>query len=389
VLTCIAMAVLVMAFTWFAMRIIIRPFYKEQEEANLRLEMKNQELLESRKKLEKAGSSMAKLYDLSIAMQYSGFLESHLPLVLGVLQERFDVDRILLMMPDDDGATLRCSASVGNVFEPEDRIFVPVSPQGGAMARAYLTRKSVVVDGPGPVPADLRLASPQDRIRSLRSRSYAVIPLVSKDKVIGVLGIDNKMSRRPLAHADIESIEGFAFKMASLIENTVHVQGIRKAAQEMESRDRLTGLFHMQHAKTLAEDFIAAVLRDKVPLSAALFHISNFADYLGQNGYERADYVLRKTAEVFRGQEVMGVVPVRCYGATFMALFPGKNREQGQYLADRFLGEIGQFAFFGEKKLAEGRLVFNCVVAEYVRESGQSFNDFFDGLETVRAGGQE
>ena len=29
----------------------------------------------------------------------------------------FDVDRILLMMPDAEGKTLRCRASVGNVFE--------------------------------------------------------------------------------------------------------------------------------------------------------------------------------------------------------------------------------------------------------------------------------
>jgi diguanylate cyclase (GGDEF)-like protein len=382
-LTCVAMAVLVIAFTWFAMRIIIRPYYKEQEESNLRLEMMNSELMTSRKKLEKAGNSLTRLYDLSIAMQYSGFLESHLPLVLGVAQERFDVDRILLMMPDDEGKMLRCRASVGNVFESEEKIAVPISSQGGAMARVFMSKQTVHVDGAGPIPADLRLSSPYSGIRSLRSKSFAVFPLATKDRVIGVLGVDNKMSRRGLTHDDVDAIENFAYKMASLIENTIQVQSIRKAAQEMENRDRLTGLFHLRHVKGIADEFIAGSVRDKSPFTAGLIYLANFKEYNELNGYQRGDFVLQKTAELLKGQEVMGVVPARCFGATFLALFPGKNREQGQYMIDQLLKELGQFAFYGEKRLSDGRLSFKTSILEYPRESGHSFDEFFGNLETL------
>lgn len=388
-ITCVAMSVLVMAFTWFAMRIIIRPYYKEQEESNLRLELMNQELMGSRKKLEKAGNSLTRLYDLSIAMQYSGFLESHLPLVLGVAQERFDVDRILLMMPDDENKTLRCRASVGNVFESEEKITVPLSPAGGAMARVFQTKQSIHVEEGTSVPADLRLAPPQSQIRSLRSSSFAVFPLATKDKVLGVLGVDNKMSRRPLTRDDVQAIEDFAYKMASLIENTIHVQSIRKAAQEMENRDRLTGLFHLRHVKGVAEDFIASSMREKAPFSAALVYLANFKEYNELNGYQRGDFVLQKTAELLKGQEVMGVVPARCFGATFLALFPGKNREQGAYLVDQLMKDIGQFTFYGEKRLAEGRLSFRTAVLEYNRDSGQTFDDFFSALETLETDGNQ
>ncbi|HEY3490957.1 MAG TPA: GAF domain-containing protein [Candidatus Deferrimicrobiaceae bacterium] len=387
-ITCVAMAVLVMAFTWFAMRIIIRPYYKEQEESNLRLEMMNQELMASRKKLEKAGNSLTRLYDLSIAMQYSGFLESHLPLVLGVAQERFDVDRILLMMPDEEGKLLRCRASVGNVFESEEKIAVPLSAQGGAMARVFMTKQTLHFDGATSLPADLRLVPPHSQIRSLRSKAFAVFPLASKDRVIGVLGVDNKMSRRPLTGEDVQAIEDFAYKMASLIENTIQVQSIRKAAQEMENRDRLTGLFHIRHVKGLADEFIASAVRDHAPFAAGLLYLANFKEYNELNGYQRGDFVLQKTAELLKGQEVMGVVPARCFGATFLALFPGKNREQGQYLVDQFMKELGQFAFYGEKRLSEGRLVFRTSVLEYNRDSGQTFDEFFGSLETLENDGQ-
>ncbi len=383
VTTCIAIAILVLGFTWFAVRVIIRPYYREQEETNRKLEMMNRELEASRRKLEKSGNSLTRLYDIGISMQYSGFIESHLPLVLGVAQERFDVDRILLLMPDDDGTVLRCKASVGNVFESEEKIHVPVSAEGGALARSFLEKRTIFFDGSRPVPEDLRLTSPYDGIRSLRTRAFAVFPLVAKDTVLGVLGVDNKMSRRLLTKEDIDSIEMFAYKMASLISNTIHVQHLRKTAEEMENRDRLTGMFHLRYARSLGEGFVTAAVRDRVPFSMALVYIANFKEYNERNGYQRGDFVLQKTAELLKDQEVMGVIPVRCYGATYLVLFPGKNEDQGRYLTDQFQKEFNRFSFFGEKTLADTRLVVKVSLGEFRRDGGQTFDEFFASLEEM------
>jgi diguanylate cyclase (GGDEF)-like protein len=378
---CIIVAFVVFGFTWFAVKVIIDPYYREQEESNRRLELMNRELESSRKRLEKAGNALTRLYDLSIAMQYSGFLESHLPLVLGVAQERFEFDRILLFMPDEEGKMLRCRAAVGNVFESEEKIYVPIGPQGGGLARAFLERKTITSDGIGPVPEENRILPPYDRIRSLRSRTYAIYPLITKEKVIGVLGVDNKMSRRPLTREDDEAIENFSYKMASLIENTIHFQSIRKAAEEMEHRDRLTGLFHLSRVKEVGEEQIAAAVREKAPLSVGQIYIVNFKEYNEINGYQRGDFVLRKTADFLKALEVMGVVPGRCYGATFLALFPGKTWEQAKYLLSQFEKDLFAFPFYGETRLVAEKLAVKISVAEYPRESGLSFDEFFARLE--------
>lgn len=380
----LTMAILVTAFTWFAMRIIIQPFYREQEATNIRLETMNTELESSRRKLERSSNSLNRLYDLSIAMQYSGFLESHLPLVLGVAQERFEVDRILLMMPDDEGKMLRCRASVGNVFESEEKIAVPLPwGEGGAMARVFHEKRTVFMDGSTPLPQEMRLAPPYDQIRSLRTRVFAVVPLMAKEHVLGVLAFDNKMSRRPLTKDDIEAIETFGQKVAQLIDNTRHFQSIRKAAHELEIRDRLTGLFHLRHVREIGEEHIQNSTRGHVPLSAALFYLSNFKEYNELNGYQRGDFVLQKTAELLKGQEVMGVVPSRCYGATFLALYPGKTGDQARYLVEQTVKEFQQFSFYGEKKLTDGRLVPTVSVAEYSSGSGKTFDEFYAGLEST------
>ena len=378
---CVVVAFLVFGFTWFAVKVIIDPYYREQEENNRRLELMNRELEVSRKRLERAGNSLTRLYDLSIAMQYSGFLESHLPLVLGVAQERFEFDRILLFMPDEGGKMLRCRAAVGNVFESEEKIYVPIGPQGGGLARAFLERKTITSDGVGPVPEENRILPPYDRIRSLRSRTYAIFPLFTKEKVIGVLGVDNKMSRRPLTREDFEAIENFSYKMAALIENTIHFQSIRKAAQDMEYRDPLTGLFHLRRIKGIAEEQINAAILEKIPLSVGQIYIVNFKEYNEINGYQRGDFVLRKTAELLKSLEVMGAVPGRCYGATFIALFQGKNRQQAQYLLAQFEKDLSAFTFYGDKRLAAEKLLVKTTVAEYSSDSGLSFDEFFARLE--------
>ena len=377
---CGVIGFLVMGFTWFAVRFIIQPYYREQEETNRRLEGMNRELEVSRKRLEKSGNSLNRLYDLSIAMQYSGFLESHLPLVLGVAQERFDLDRILLFMPDEEGRFLRCRAAVGNVFEAEEKIYVPLGPQGGGLYQAFRYRKTVMCDGRGPVPEENRIRPPYDQIRSLRSRTYAIFPLISKEKVIGVLGVDNKMSKRPLSREDVDAIEAFSYKIASLIENTILFQTLRKAAQDVENRDRLTGLFHLPYAKHLAEEQIALAVRDRIPFSIGLVHLSNFKEYNEINGYQRGDFVLTRTAEILRTQEVMGVVPTRCYGSTFLLLFPGKNLDQAKYLLTRFQKDFDQASFYGEKRLGAGKVTAAIVAAEYPRESEQTFDEFFARL---------
>lgn len=379
--TCILIAVLVLGFTWFAVKVIINPYYREQEENNRRLELMNRELESSRKRLEKAGNALTRLYDLSITMQYSGFLESHLPLVLGVAQERFELDRILLFMPDEEGKMLRCRAAVGNVFEPEEKIYVPIGPQGGGLARAFLEGRTISSDGAGPVREENRILPPYDRIRSLRSRTYAIFPLKTKEMVIGVLGVDNKMSRRPLTGEDFEAIETFSHKMALLIENTIHFQSIRKAVQEMEHRDRLTGLFHLPHVKGIAEEQMATAVRDQSPLSVGLVFIVNFKEYNEFNDYRRGDFVLRKAADLLKALEVMGVVPGRCYGAIFVALFPGKTRDQAKYLLSQFEKDFAAFTFYGEEFLATKKLAVKISVAEYPPEAGLSFDEFFSRLE--------
>ena len=65
--------------------------------------------------------------------------------------------------------------------------------------------------------------------------AYAVVPLISRDKVIGVLWVDNLYSKRPITDRDIDFLKAFTDQMSSAIENARLFEHVAQAEQELEN----------------------------------------------------------------------------------------------------------------------------------------------------------
>ncbi|MDI6801387.1 MAG: PAS domain S-box protein [Thermodesulfovibrionales bacterium] len=72
-------------------------------------------------------------------------------------------------------------------------------------------------------------------IQQLGTMAYAVIPLISKDRAIGILWVDNLFSGRPITEYDIEFLKGFTDQIASAIENAKLFEHMAQAEQELEN----------------------------------------------------------------------------------------------------------------------------------------------------------
>jgi GGDEF domain-containing protein len=376
-----AVGLLILAFTFFAIQVILKPFYGDIEEENEKLMLIHKELEGSKIDLEKISTSLERLYDLSITMQYSGYLESHLPLVVSVIQERFGLDRILLFMPDEAEEFLRCRASAGNVFEPEEKIMVPLTEGGGALAKAYHERRAFFLSEETNLSDEFRIAPPYSSIQALRSNSFGVFPLMSKERIVGVLGVDNKLTRRPLLKDELGKIEKLSYKLAAMIDNTLHFKMQRKQTKEGEIRDMLTGLYNMEYLKSVSEEEFSRSTGTEGSVVMALFLISNFGEYNRLNGYKRGNFVLQKIGELWKKREGEQVTSARCYGATMAALFRNSDVEQTTEALDLFEKDFNQFSFYGEKKLSASKLVLKSVVGIYPAAEAPGFDEFFQSLE--------
>lgn len=85
--------------------------------------------------------------------------------------------------------------------------------------------------------ADVRFEPLSDTvlIQQLGTNAYATVPLVSRDKVIGVLWVDNLYSQKPITEHDLEFLQGFTDQIASAIENARLFEHVARAEQELEN----------------------------------------------------------------------------------------------------------------------------------------------------------
>jgi len=185
-------------------------------------------LTDSKRRLEE-------LYELGLAMQEQRTLQAGLDLILKAAQTVLGFDRMNILLPSPDGTRLTAVASSGTE-EPLETIAVPVGSGGGGIAKAFLERRDIVWDGTGPVPEEWRLAPPYSEIKAFRSRCYVIVPLIVRGAVIGVLGADNKHSRRPISTETIHLLKTFATQAALTIDDARLYEQVTGRARQEGSR---------------------------------------------------------------------------------------------------------------------------------------------------------
>jgi PAS domain S-box-containing protein len=146
---------------------------------------------------------------LGIKKWFEGFLQTG--------REVLHLDRLNLLRPDPEGQWLWAVAST-ETEEPLEAIRVPIGPEGGGLARAYLTQQSVICDGHAPLSEELQLKPPYDRLEAFRSRVFAIMPLVVEGKTIGVLAAGWNYARRTFEPAILDSLELLASQAARALD---------------------------------------------------------------------------------------------------------------------------------------------------------------------------
>ena len=178
----------------------------------------------------KLADAVRELYSASLERQEPMSLKK-LDNILETGREFLHLDRLSILRADPGCQWLQAIATTGT-NEPPESIRVPIGSDGGGLAQAYLKKEAVVWDGSSAVPDRLRLRPPYDQIKSLRSRVFAIIPLIIQGQVVGILVADRKLNRVPFEPATLESLQGLATQAALALEHA----RLYAAAQPVLSR---------------------------------------------------------------------------------------------------------------------------------------------------------
>lgn len=165
----------------------------------------------------KLAEAVRELYAASLERQEPMSIKK-LDSILESGREVLHLDRLSILRADPRREWLQAMAATGT-DEPIESIRVPIGPEGGGLAQAYLSKKVIVFDGAVAVPDELRLLPPFDQIKALRSRVFAIIPLIVQDQAIGILAADRKINRLPFEPATLEALQSLATQAALALEH--------------------------------------------------------------------------------------------------------------------------------------------------------------------------
>lgn len=226
----------------------------------------------TRKKMEKElirrNQELSRLFFISSAMRSTLELEKLLRMVLTAvtISDGLGFNRAILFLLDDEGRKLHGAMAVGpansdeawkiwgqlSVEErtlPEIMQDIADGPQEGESFLSSLSEgievslheESVLASAARDKKAfnvtDV-LAEPlsdEVLVKQLGTQAYAVVPLVSRDKVMGVLWVDNLFNRRPITEEDMKFLHGFSDQVASAIEGARLFEKVSLAEAELEN----------------------------------------------------------------------------------------------------------------------------------------------------------
>lgn len=134
----------------------------------------------------------------------------------------------------------RYLADRGTADETVQRIVaaidVPLSNEDHALVRALRERRAANVQG-GRVVGDDVAVDP-DLCRQLQSDSFAVVPLNTRERAIGLLLVDNRITGVPVSDADLQMLKVFANHAGIALENSQLRANLERRLDELAQLNR-------------------------------------------------------------------------------------------------------------------------------------------------------
>jgi methyl-accepting chemotaxis protein len=189
------------------------------------------ELFENRYKI--LDNNIKNFHQISSRIQKSMDIPEVLSLCAEGLHEILGYERVNILAADESRENLRFLISTGAEEDVRGHR-IPLDDRSGVIYKCFAEKKLFIVDDISRYPEDFLLKPPGSSIKALRSNNFILCPFVVKGESVGVIGIDNKFSRRALNDTDVDTVKLFADQAASAITKINLLKAIDTLTTELE-----------------------------------------------------------------------------------------------------------------------------------------------------------
>ncbi|MCG2711092.1 MAG: sensor domain-containing diguanylate cyclase [Candidatus Omnitrophica bacterium] len=239
---------------------------------------------------------------------------------------------------------------------------MPIEPASGILAQTVINKKAFEITDKK-TKAQIRKKDPL--ISLLKMDCFITTPLIAKNRVVGVMLVDNFYSKRSINKDDIWKLNMFANQAGLAIENS---QEFEKTLI-LSNTDRLTGLWnygYFQHQ--LAED-IKRANRFNRHLSLLMLDIDFFKNFNDALGHIAGDKLLQEIADILKNSCREVDIVSRYGGEEFAIILPETFKEKAYSSAERIRKFTAAHQFHYKEGVPAKRITISIGVASFPQDA--------------------
>jgi diguanylate cyclase (GGDEF)-like protein len=289
--------------------------------------------IDNRERLERELRERSALYDLQQLVQTTPHLDALYAAVLDTVVAAVPAENCTLFLLDAGKTRLEPRATIGRTVNLLEHFSFE---RGQGISGWVASRRRQIL-----IP-DLAKEPNLENVEQLpaRVRSFAAIPMIVHDSVIGVLTLADP---RPEAFTadDAQLLSALASHAASTIERTEEFHTLERLAVT----DGLTGLTNYRFFEMRLDEEMRRSRRYGLPLALMLVDIDHFKQVNDLFGHPSGDRVLRDLARLMRETVRETEIVARYGGEEFALILPQTGVEQALIAAERVRATIAAYTF--------------------------------------------
>jgi diguanylate cyclase (GGDEF)-like protein len=236
-----------------------------------------------------------------------------------------------LLLYDPNGRGLVFSASRRLEAGVIDGLRVPADR--GIVGWVARHREPLLLDDAG---SDPRYSPAVEAMTKFRPRTMLCVPMVSRDALLGVIQVMNRLDGRPFDERQLRLVQILADHVAIAIENAA----LYRQAQVAAVTDDLTGLGNSRQLNQVLPQLIATGR----PLALLVLDFDNFKQVVDRYGHLVGGQTLAFMGRVIARQLRPGDSAARFGGDEFAVILPASGVEAGVAVAETIRAAVAEAA---------------------------------------------
>ena len=203
----------------------------------------------------------------------------------------------------------------------------------GFTGKAALSRKPLIVENIVSEPRLKRIGAKEEGLRSI-----ATVPIVFKEKILGVISVGSYISRK-FPEREVQLLGAIANQIGIAIENAQ----LYEQALELAFTDGLTGLYNRRYLMEQIEREFSRVARIGGSLSLIMIDLDGLKDINDRFGHHEGDVVLRGLGGIIKENTRSADVAARWGGDEFMLLTPDTHSKGARNIGERIKSQVSLY----------------------------------------------